>query len=368
MQKIKSDEKLLNNRLNWLNNLASKKIKYNLGAGTPPLDLYPDFNPGNLFGTETVFSSDKSINYHPTAGFIKNAAVKVLEENEGLCFDAENIIISNGVQEAIAITVACFRKKTIACIDPSYPGFEDAATAFGCKLVKLPLDNWLNSLNQLPEGSLLYISADFSNPLGYSLTLEERFQLTNIAEKNKFYIFDDATYRPFNLDKTLPALIAFNSNYVIHAISFSKILAPGLRTAFIYLPSALQKNFIEQKSNLSLNNSGITQRIVEKWLQENNYQLSAHLIKAKNRLKMNRKVTRKYGITYYGGFFCNLNLSHKADFAFCEALLKIEEIAVIPMSIFSDNPKFDKQVRLSLTNIEHTELEQALSIIKNFIP
>lgn len=358
----------MNNRLNWLNNIASKKIKFNLGAGSPPLYLYPDFNPGSLFGIETVFSSDKSINYHPTAGFIKNAAVKVLEENEGLCYDAENIIITNGVQEAIALTVACFRKKTIACIDPSYPGLEDAAIAFGCKLVKLPIDNWLNSLEQLSEGSLLYLSADFSNPLGNSLSLDERDQLTKIAAKNKFYIFDDATYRPFNLDKNLPALITLNSNYVIHAISFSKILAPGLRTAFIYLPGALLPSFVEHKSNLSLNNSGITQRIVEKWLEENNFHLSAHLYKAKKRLKLNRKVVENHGIIYNGGFFCNLEIDQKADFAFCEALLKKEQIAVIPMSVFSDNPQFDKQVRLSLSNIEHTELEQALSIIKNFIP
>ena len=356
------------NSLNWLNNLASKKIKFNLGAGSPPLDLYPDFNPGSLFGNETVFSTDESINYHPTAGFIKNAAVKVLEENEGLSYDAENIIITNGVQEAIALTIACFRKKTIACIDPSYPGFEDAANAFGCKLLKLPIDNWLNSLEQLTEGSLFYISADFSNPLGYSLSLEERFQLTKIAAKNKFYIFDDATYRPFNLDKNLPALITLNSKYVIHAISFSKILSPGLRTGFIYLPGALRASFIGHKSNLSLNNSGITQRIVEKWLQENNYQLSAHLDKAKKRLILNRKVTENHGIIYDGGFFCNLYIGQKADFSYSEALLKKEKIAVIPMSLFSDNPKFDKQVRLSLSNIDHTELEQVLSIIKNFKP
>jgi DNA-binding transcriptional MocR family regulator len=358
----------MNNSLNWLNNLASKKIKYNLGAGSPPLDLYPDFNPGSLFGVETVLSSDKSINYHPTVGFIKNAAAKVLKENEGLFYDAENIIITNGVQEAIALAVACFRTKTIACIDPSYPGFEDAANSFGCKLLKLPIDNWLHNLEQLSEGSLFYLSADFSNPLGYSLSFEERDQLTKIAAKNKFYIFDDATYRPFNLDKNLPALITLNSNYVIHAISFSKILAPGLRTAFIYLPGALLPSFVEHKSNLSLNNSGITQRIVEKWLQENNYQLSAHLHEAKKRLKLNRKVTENHGINYEGGFFCNLNIGKQADFTFSEALLKKEDIAVIPMSVFSDNPHFDKQVRLSLSNIEHTELEQALSIIKNFIP
>jgi hypothetical protein len=63
------------------------------------------------------------------------------------------------------------------------------------------------------------------------------------AAKNKFYIFDDATYRPFNLDPALPTLLSLNSEFVIHALSFSKILAPGLRTAFVYLSKDLNKVF-----------------------------------------------------------------------------------------------------------------------------
>ena len=142
--------------------------------------------------------------------------------------------------------------------------------------MKLSPDNWLKELEGLPNGSLFYLSADFSNPMGYSLTMEERQTLVKLAAKNRFYIFDDATYRPFNLDPALPTLLSLNSEYVIHALSFSKILAPGLRTAFVYLPDALKTAFIGHKSNLSLNNSGITQTIVENWLQENNFQLSAH--------------------------------------------------------------------------------------------
>ncbi len=187
-------------KLNWLNNLASSQIKHNLGAGVPPMNLYPEFSPGKTYGFEQTASNDRSLSYHSTAGFIKDVAAKVLIENEGLDFDSENIVITNGVQESIALTVACFRNRTLACIDPSYPGFEDAVSAFGCNILKIPTDNWLVSLEKLPEGSLFYLSTDFSNPLGYSLSLEERLQLTALATKNKFYIFDDATYRPFNLD------------------------------------------------------------------------------------------------------------------------------------------------------------------------
>lgn len=358
----------MNNKLNWLNNFATNKIKFNLGAGVPPLNLYPDFRPGGLLGSNSLTTLDKSINYHPTAGFIKNAATKVLQENEGLEFDSENIVVTNGVQEAIALAAACFRNRSFACTDPSYPGFEDAVSAFGGTVLKLSPDNWLKELEVLPNGSLFYLSADFSNPMGYSLTMEERQTLVKLAAKNRFYIFDDATYRPFNLDPALPTLLSLNSEYVIHALSFSKILAPGLRTAFVYLPDALKTAFIGHKSNLSLNNSGITQTIVENWLQENNFQLSAHLGKTKERLSKNREVLKKYDIAYNGGFFCTLNIGQKADFDFCEALLKKEQIAAIPMCLFSDNPKFEKQLRLCLANIEQDALDPVLTLIKNFIP
>ena len=357
----------MGDKLNWLNNLASGKIKYNLGAGVPPMNLYPEFHPGKLFGFEQTASNDVSINYHPTAGFIKEAAVKVLAQNEGLVADKDNIVITNGVQEAIALAVAAFKNNTLVCTEPSYPGFEDAVTTFGGRVRKLSPDNWLKELEELAPGNLFYVSADFSNPLGYSLTLEERKKLVNLAVKNKFFIFDDATYRPFNLDQPLPTLLSLNNEYVIHALSFSKILAPGLRTAFVYLPKTLTANFITYKSNLSLNNSGITQKIIENWLQQNNFHLSAHLGKAKARLTENRKVLEKHGIAYYGGFFCTLNIEPKADYAFCEALLKREQIAAIPMCLFSDNPKFERQLRLCLSNIEHEALDLVLNLIKNFV-
>jgi (S)-3,5-dihydroxyphenylglycine transaminase len=357
-----------NSRNDFLNSLASQQVKYNLGAGVPPINLYPEFNPGKLFGIDVADSNDKSIIYHSTQGFIHEVAAKVLEVNENLTLKSENIVITNGVQEAIALAISCFRNKTLACIDPSYPGFEDAVLAFGCKVLKLPVDNWLNQLEQLPEGSLFYLSADFSNPTGYSLKLEERIQLTQFAARNKFYIFDDATYRPFNLDAALPSLISLNKDYVIHAISFSKILAPGLRTAFVYLPDSLISNFVANKSNLSLNNSGITQKIVKKWLQENNFQLSSHLHKAKERLLQNRKLTGIHGLAYKGGFFCTLSLDKKADYDFCDALLKKAQIAVIPMQLFSESLVFESQLRLCLANIEFEELDIVLNVIKNFTP
>ena len=46
-------------KIDFLNNLASKKFKYDLGAGVPPLHLYPEIDINELL---SVFSKSSSIN------------------------------------------------------------------------------------------------------------------------------------------------------------------------------------------------------------------------------------------------------------------------------------------------------------------
>jgi GntR family transcriptional regulator, regulator for abcA and norABC len=360
---------MLNNisdRTNFLNNLASKQIDYNLGAGVPPLNLYPVLNPGTLFGEEKIHFNSKFINYHETQGFITKEASVFFEKNENVQIDSNNILITNGVQEAISLAISCFKEKTVACIEPSYPGFEDAAKTFGCKTIKFQESSWLKELENLPSGSLFNLSADFSNPTGYSLNFEERKRLIDLAAEKNFYIFDDATYRPFNLAEPLPSLISMYSDKVIHAMSFSKILAPGLRTGFIAIPSTLISEFISAKANLSLNNSGITQKIVSNWLEINDYNLSNHLSRVKERLKRNQEILNIHGIDFNGGFFCTLKSNKSINYEFCERLLLNEQIGVIPMMLFSDNPIYQNQMRICVANIEDQDLGKVIQKIKDF--
>lgn len=356
----------MSTRTNFLNNLASKQIDYNLGAGVPPLNLYPALNPGTLFGDEKIPFNSKFINYHETQGFINKEASIFFQKNENIQIDPTNILITNGVQEAISLAISCFKDKTLACIEPSYPGFEDAAETFGCKTIKFQESSWLKELENLPSGSLFYLSADFSNPTGKSLNPEERKRLIELATEKNFFIFDDATYRPFNLDEPLPALFSLNSEKVIHAMSFSKIVAPGLRTGFIAIPGSLINEFISAKSNLSLNNSGITQKIVSDWLKINDYNLSYHLSKSKERLKRNRAILNMHGIEYKGGFFCTISSNKSINYEFCERLLEEENIGVIPMMLFSENPTYQNQMRICVANIDDKDLDDVLQKIKSF--
>jgi len=249
-------------RIKFLNQLATSTCNYNFGAGVPPLEDSPVLNEIECYETFIKAYPNAPIKqYHQTDGFLGELGTHVFQADGFTHANASNIVITNGVQEAITLACWLFKDNTIACIDPCYPGLSDVVGLMGKKPIFLPETDWMNSLEKLPKGSLFYLSADFANPTGKRITLDERKQMLAIAEKNDFYIFDDATYRPFFLDHSLTSLVSLAPERVFHSISFSKFLSPGLRIAMTHVPSAFRNAFLSLKANVSLNSSGFTQAI-----------------------------------------------------------------------------------------------------------
>jgi 2-aminoadipate transaminase len=231
----------------------------------------------------------------------------------------------------------------------------------------LPETNWISSLEKLPKGSLFYLSADFANPTGKRITLDERKQVLAIAEKNDFYIFDDATYRPFFLDHSLPSLVSLAPERVFHSISFSKILSPGLRIAMTHVPNAFRDAFLSLKANVSLNSSGFTQAIVGGWLLKNDFSLSKHLDAFKNLMRNKQEFFHAQHVPYAGGFFVEMTLQHPSiDLSWCAELLAKEDVAACPMSMFSDNLTLHNKLRLAIAKISLENLKVGFMKIHNF--
>jgi len=355
------------NRIEYLNNLAQSNVQFNLGAGTPPLELYPKFDINNYLEIFKSNNSSDVLNYHKTSGIITELASETLKLNEGINCPSAEIILTNGTQEAIALACNVFKNKTIACLDPYYPGIVDTARMVGGKLKIIPEDRMFEELDKLESGSLFYICADFSNPTGKTLTIDQRKEIITIAERRNLYVFDDATYREINLLEKTDTLYSMNQERVIHSMSFSKILSPGLRTAFVFLPKLLTSKFLAAKANISINNSGIGQAIIGGWLLENNFQISDHLTLLKSRLKKNQSVLREYDCVYSGGFFTTLNINIKISFDWCHDILEKQSIAVCPMRMFSDSKSYESSIRLAIANLNETDLRKSINLIINYL-
>ena len=96
----------------------------------------------------------------------------------------------------------------------------------------------------------LYMSPDFQNPSGESLTLEERRMLVSLAQEHDFLIVEDSPYRELRYEgEHVPTMYSLDPDRVIHLGSFSKIFAPGFRLGWaIAHPDILDKIYVCKQS------------------------------------------------------------------------------------------------------------------------
>ncbi len=236
--------------------------------------------------------SDKLFQYGPIGGttWQREAAAKWIGKT-GYSVEAEKILFAAGGQNAIAAVLASlFKAGDRIGTDPlTYPGFKTVAKMLGIQLVPL---EWKD--NEITEEGLmnacktdrlkgLYVIPDYHNPTTHTMSLNTRKMIAEVAMKQNIIVIEDAINSMLKTDP-LPPVAAFAPEQVIHIISLSKVISPGLRLAYVTAPEAYRTEI-----NTGIYNQNIT---VAPFLLE----LSARLIhtrKADNIAAQRRDYTRQ---------------------------------------------------------------------------
>jgi 2-aminoadipate transaminase len=110
----------------------------------------------------------------------------------------------------------------------------------------------------------VYTIPNFQNPSGVTLTAERREQLVRVADEFDLLIVEDDPYYDlaFTEDQRPPPLAALRPERVIYLGSFSKVLAPGLRAAYVCAPEAIAAKVEMAKEGADLSTSVLDQAIV----------------------------------------------------------------------------------------------------------
>lgn len=93
----------------------------------------------------------------------------------------------------------------------------------------------------LRAGDVVYTIPTFQNPSGRTLSRENRTRLVELARDAGALIFEDDPYGELRFDgEPLPRLFELaNGEGVLFLSSFSKTVAPGIRTGYVILPPDL---------------------------------------------------------------------------------------------------------------------------------
>src|SRR6266508_2239651 len=93
----------------------------------------------------------------------------------------------------------------------------------------------------LRAGDVVYTIPTFQNPSGRTLSRENRFRLVELARSRGALVFEDDPYGELRFDgDPLPRLFELaDGEGVVFLSSFSKTVAPGIRTGYVILPEEL---------------------------------------------------------------------------------------------------------------------------------
>jgi 2-aminoadipate transaminase len=191
----------------------------------------------------------------------------------------ENILITSGSQQALDFIGRVFINQGdyVVVESPTYLGALQAWNAYGAQYISVPSDENGMITDELEKAlrvgpKFIYVLPNFQNPSGSTLSLERRQRLVELADQYGVPIVEDDPYGQLRFEgEHLPSVVALDSQFrgddgcytgnVIYLSTFSKLLAPGIRLAWVIAPEEVIRKLVQSKQAADLNTAAFNQMV-----------------------------------------------------------------------------------------------------------
>jgi len=194
----------------------------------------------------------------------------------------ENILVTAGSQQGLDIVSKVFLDpRDIVVLElPSYIGGLQSFASYRAKMIGVPQDEGGMRMDLLEavlvklaarkkKPKFIYVVPDFQNPSGVTLSLERRKKLLDLAYEYEVPILEDSPYRDLRFKgEPVPAIYSLDTDKQVIALgTFSKILCPGFRLAWIMAPSEWMDRMVVAKQAMDLCCPTYNQLIVAEFMK-----------------------------------------------------------------------------------------------------
>jgi len=321
----------------------------------------------------------KAVAYGPMDGFMplkRQLAMRYLDQ--GLQVNPDEVLITNGAQEAIAIALQCVAKPgdVIAVESPTYFGVLELIESLGMMALEIPLcpDDgiWLEDLELAIENhdiAACVFSSSISNPMGSFMDDEKRKTLVEMLEDRNIPFIEDDVYGDlhFTEQRGTPASLYSRKGLVLSCSSFSKTAAPGYRVGWLLAGkySAQAKRF---KRALSCSSPLLNQWALSEFVASGEYDRNMRALRQVLERQKCRMValiqdafpkgTRLSDPKGAGVLWVELPAGNDSEAFFHTALE--HNISIAPGALFSPTNKFKRCIRVSYGIPWTNQLESAI--------
>jgi GntR family transcriptional regulator/MocR family aminotransferase len=220
--------------------------KYHLDDGLPDPRLAPIKELGRAY--KTALNKGNLYNKFAYADTRGNATLRetlcdYLFKTRGMTVNADQILITRGVTQALYLCIQAFIKKGDKVAMPEL-NWASAAVNFeyhGAEIVKIRVDkegldvDHLEEICQTTKIRMLYVTPHHQYPTTVIMPAYRRVKLMQLAKKYGFYVFEDDYDYDFHFSghPIMPLAATPHGDFVLYTGSFTKAISPVFRIGYL---------------------------------------------------------------------------------------------------------------------------------------
>lgn len=219
---------------------------------------------------------DSHLRYQPHAGRLAERDIIARHLTcQHFAPDAENVLIVNGAQHGLAVTVmGLLRPGDVVAVDAlTYSGFKALAALYHLELAAIPCRpegpdlQALHTLCQQRRVRAVYTMPTLHNPLGWVLNTGQRQALADLARQHDLLIIEDAAYARL-VSYPPPPVVSYAPERTVYVTGFSKNIATGLRVGVVISPPRYRPEIERAIRATTWNTPTLISSLICAWIED----------------------------------------------------------------------------------------------------
>jgi GntR family transcriptional regulator/MocR family aminotransferase len=268
--------------------------------GLPALDVFPRKIWARL-GARCVRAMQAADMAYPSVyglPALRTEIAAYLHVSRGISCSPSQIFVTSGYRhtmELIGHTLLTTGDR-VWVEDPGYPPTQKILEHLDMAAIPVPVDGdglvVADGIKSAPRARAAVVTPAHQSPLGVSLSLPRRLALLDWATRNGSWIIEDdydGEYR--YISRPLPALKSLDRDgRVLYAGTFSKVLFPSIRLAYLVVPETQVERFEQTSQAFAEASPQLTQAIVTAFITEGHF--ARHIQRMRKLYAERREATR----------------------------------------------------------------------------
>ncbi len=249
--------------------------------GLPALDRFPRKIWARL-GARCVRAMQPSDMVHPPVYGLPALRAEIaayLQVSRGIDCAPSQVFVTSGYRHSLTLIAQALLKAgdRVWLEDPGYPPTRELLACMNMAAAPVPVDREgmvvSVGLETAPRARAAVVTPAHQSPLCVSLSLPRRLALLDWATREDAWIVEDdydGEYR--YVSRPLPALKSLDRDgRVLYAGTFSKVLLPSLRLAYVVVPQGQVERFEQVSQAFTGGSPELTQAIVTAFITEGHF-------------------------------------------------------------------------------------------------